>query len=116
MKYRKGVSYVYLYLLMIILFGLILSTFIKPFMEGFKEGVEKNSCPEGWTQKNGKCFTGNCDSGYRWDTNNRVCKDKNGNEGKQLNDDMCKKQKNAPSGVKIIFEPSASKERCAFKY
>ena len=113
MKTRKNVSRNYLYLLMILFLGIILSSFIKPFMEGFKEGAD---CPEGWTQKNDKCYTGNCDKGYRWDTNNRVCKDKNGIQGNQLDEDKCKKQNNAPSGVEMRFDQTASKERCAFKY
>jgi hypothetical protein len=39
MKYRKGIKKEYVFLIIVLLLGLILSSFIKPFTEGFREGA-----------------------------------------------------------------------------
>ncbi len=36
---KKDISKTYLYLIMVLLLGLLLASFIKPLMEGFKEGL-----------------------------------------------------------------------------
>jgi hypothetical protein len=79
MKYRKGIKKEYVFLIIVLLLGLILASFIKPFMEGFKVKCTPPKCPSGWTPqcsgpvKSCSNRPKGCKTGYAYNEQNKNC-------------------------------------------